>query len=230
MPFALRGQDVGDQAWGAGPAGAPVSVCSGGSWGGRGREWVRNKCYLFDEASFALGLVLPAASGILTLAGAPAQSWLAHQQPETDHFPALCLSFPVCQGRGSTPCSGLKGFSVAPRVIIYVQVVDQLRRRFGNGAMKVLHAGGVSALFTMASPAQYAEAAQAGEQTAAQQSSPGSWSQLAQALRLFLLCDPGHVAQPLRASLSARMNPTCRSRGFPSLIHSVIFSGTWLTM
>lgn len=71
----------------------------GGLWG----EWKRNKCCLLDKAEFTLGLVPPAVSGILALAEAPAQPWLAHQQPETERFPTLCLSLPCLPREGPHP-------------------------------------------------------------------------------------------------------------------------------
>lgn len=60
---------------------AAVSICSGVP-GGRWGKWERNKCYLFDKLKFTLSLVPSSgASGILTLAGDPGQSWIAHRQP-----------------------------------------------------------------------------------------------------------------------------------------------------
>lgn len=92
---------------------APVSVRSGGSEG-RWAKWKRNKCHLFDKAEFACGLVR------LSLGSPPRQRALhspgSRAGSLTERFPTLCLSCPVCQGRGGTPHTGLKMFLVVPNV------------------------------------------------------------------------------------------------------------------
>lgn len=79
-------------------------------WG----KWERNKCYLFDKLKFTLSL--PAGP----LGSSPWQGILDSLGLLTGNqdFPNLCLSFPICHGRGNTPCSGLKGFLVVPKVVM----------------------------------------------------------------------------------------------------------------
>lgn len=48
----------------------------------------------------------------------PGQRWRAHLQPEPDRFPTPCLGFPARHGRGCSPCSGLKGVLVVPKVAV----------------------------------------------------------------------------------------------------------------
>lgn len=139
MPFALRGQNAGDQAW---EQQGSCGCCQRLLWGfvGGGGESGTSVTCLTRQVYFT---VQPGpssgASGILTLAGGPGQSWLAHLLLRQATFP-LSASVSLSAKGGAAPHAlGLKGFLVVPNIIMSSSDTQALKLLGKWGSQVIKH-------------------------------------------------------------------------------------------